>query len=189
LWLSSIAGGWIENWAVYHRLPEAIAEHRLGEKLEPETLARLSNSFSRNIAGWGGSIVLGFMLGMTPVFGRFFGLPLDVRHVTLSTGMLALGVASLGVAATGKGALLMATLGIACTFLLNLTTSFYLALRLALRAQDVSRRDHRHLVRALWLHFLQSPRDFFIPPPEEPTPTTPNTPTTPSSPTTPEPAV
>jgi site-specific recombinase len=173
LWLSSIAGGWIENWAVYHRLPEAIAEHRLGEKLEPETLARISNSFSRNIAGWGGSVVLGFMLGMTPVLGRFFGLPLDVRHVTLSTGMLALGAASLGAAAIGKGALLMASLGIAATFVLNLTTSFYLALRLALRAQDVSGRDHRHLLRTLWLHFLHSPRDFFLPPREDAAPTTP----------------
>jgi site-specific recombinase len=173
LWLSSIAGGWIENWAVYHRLPEAIAEHRLGEKLEPETLARISNSFSRNIAGWGGSVVLGFMLGMTPVLGRFFGLPLDVRHVTLSTGMLALGAASLGAAVVGKGALIMASLGIAATFVLNLTTSFYLALRLALRAQDVSGRDHRYLLRTLWIHFLHSPRDFFLPPPEEAAPTTP----------------
>jgi site-specific recombinase len=189
LWLSTIAGGWIENWAVYHRLPEAIAQHRLGEKLEPETLARISNSFSRNIAGWGGSVVLGFMLGMTPVLGKFFGLPLDVRHVTLSTGMFALGAASLGLAALGRGALIMATLGIACTFVLNLTTSFYLALRLALRAQDVTGRDHRHLVRALWLHFLQSPRDFFIPPPEDADPTAPTNPTSPSSPTTPEPAV
>jgi site-specific recombinase len=180
LWISSIAGGWIENWAVYHRLPEAIAEHRLGEKLEPETLARISNSFSRNIAGWGGSIVLGFMLGMTPVIGKFFGLPLDVRHVTLSTGMLALGAASLGAAVVGKGALIMGALGIAVTFVLNLTTSFYLALRLALRAQDVTRRDHLHLLRTLWSHFLHSPRDFFIPPPEDGTP---------SSPTNPEPAL
>jgi site-specific recombinase len=175
LWLSSIAGGWIENWAVYHRLPEAIAQHRLGEKLEPETLARISNTFSQNIAGWGGSIVLGFMMGMTPVLGKFFGLPLDVRHVTLSTGMLALGAASLGVAVVGKGTLLMASLGVAATFVLNLTTSFYLALRLALRAQDVTRRDHLHLLRALWSHFLHSPRDFFLPPREAPT-TTPTTP-------------
>lgn len=173
LWLSSIAGGWIENWAVYHRLPEAIAEHRLGEKLEPETLARISNSFSRNIAGWGGSVVLGFMMGMTPVIGQFFGLPLDVRHVTLSTGMFALGAASLGMLVVGKGALLMAGLGIATMFVLNLTTSFYLALRLALRAQDISGRDHLHLVRALWIHFLHSPRDFFLPPREGDAPTTP----------------
>jgi site-specific recombinase len=167
LWISSIAGGWIENWAVYHRLPEAIAQHRLGEKLQPETLARISNSFSRNIAGWGGSIVLGFMMGMTPVLGKFFGLPLDVRHVTLSTGMLALGTASLGLAAVGKGTLIMGTLGVAATFVLNLTTSFYLALRLALRAQDVTRRDHLDLLRTLWSHFRHSPRDFFLPPRED----------------------
>jgi site-specific recombinase len=179
LWLSSIAGGWIENWAIYHRLPEAIAEHRLGEKLEPETLARISNSLSRNIAGWGGSVVLGYMLGMTPVLGRFFGLPLDVRHVTLSTGMFALGAASLGVAVIGKGALIMAALGIAVVFVLNLTTSFYLALRLALRAQDVTGRDHRHLIGTLWSHFLHSPRDFFLPPREAATPASPTTPTSP----------
>ena len=185
LWLSSIAGGWIENWAVYHRLPEAIAQHRLGEKLEPETLARISNSFAQNIAGWGGSIVLGFMMGMTPVLGKFFGLPLDVRHVTLSTGMLALGAASLGVAVVGKGTLLMASLGVAATFVLNLTTSFYLALRLALRAQDVTSRDHLHLLRALWSHFLHSPRDFFLPPREAQT----TTPTNPATPTTTAPAL
>jgi site-specific recombinase len=188
LWLSSIAGGWIENWAVYHRLPEAIAEHRLGEKLEPETLARISNSFARNIAGWGGSVVLGYMLGMTPVFGRFFGLPLDVRHVTLSSGMLALGVASLGIATVGKWPLIMAAVGIACIFVLNLTTSFYLALRLALRAQDVSGRDHREIIRNLWAHFLHSPRDFFLPPPEDQTtPTSPTSP--PNTPASPEPAL
>jgi site-specific recombinase len=114
------------------------------------------------------------MMGMTPVLGKFFGLPLDVRHVTLSTGMLALGAASLGVAVVGKGTLLMASLGVAATFVLNLTTSFYLALRLALRAQDVTSRDHLHLLRALWSHFLHSPRDFFLPPREAQT-TTPTT--------------
>jgi site-specific recombinase len=92
LWLSSLAGGWIENWAVYHQLPRAIAEHRLGASFKPETLQKFSESFAQNIAPWGGSIVLGFMLGMTPSIGHFFGLPLDVRHVTLSTGTLALGI-------------------------------------------------------------------------------------------------
>lgn len=30
LWCSSVGAGWLENWAVYRRLPEAIAAHRLG---------------------------------------------------------------------------------------------------------------------------------------------------------------
>jgi site-specific recombinase len=170
LWLSSLAGGWIENWAVYHRLPKAISEHRLGAALKPETLMRLSDSFSRNIAGWGGSIVLGFMLGMTPSIGRFFGLPLDVRHVTLSTGTLALGASSRALEVLGSGALIWAGVGIAVTFVLNLGVSFYFALRLALRAQDVSHQDSVEILRTLWREFRISPREFFFPPPQKHTP-------------------
>jgi site-specific recombinase len=163
LWLSSLAGGWIENWAVYHQLPRAIEEHRLSSAVSPETLAKISHLFSRNIAGWGGSIVLGFMLGMTPVLGHFFGLPLDVRHVTLSTGTLALGVTSRGVEVLGSGVLIWAALGIIVTFVLNLGVSFCLALRLALRAQDVSKQDHLAILRTLGRRFLASPMEFFFP--------------------------
>ena len=170
LWLSSLAGGWIENWAVYHQLPKAISEHRLGAALKPETLMRLSESFSRNIAGWGGSVVLGFMLGMTPSIAHFFGLPLDVRHVTLSTGTLALGATSRALEVLGSGALIWAGLGIAVTFVLNLTVSFYLALRLALRAQDVSHSDSVEILRTLWREFRISPREFFFPPPQKQAP-------------------
>jgi site-specific recombinase len=164
LWISSLAGGWIENWAVYHQLPRAIAEHRWGASFKPERLQRISESFARNVAPWGGSIVLGFMLGMTPSIGHFFGLPLDVRHVTLSTGTLALGITSRGWEVLGKGVLIWAGLGIAVTFVMNLGVSFYLALLMALRAQDVSRDDYLELLRALWRRFRTSPREFFMPP-------------------------
>ena len=164
LWLSSLAGGWIENWAVYHQLPRAIAEHRLGAFVKADRLQRFSESFAKNIAPWGGSIVLGFMLGMTPSIGHFFGLPLDVRHVTLSTGTLALGITSRGWEVLGRGALIWAGVGIAVTFVLNLGVSFYLALLMALRAQDVSRSDYLELLRTLGRRFRASPREFFMPP-------------------------
>ena len=138
LWLSSLVGGWIENWVVYHRLPEAIAEHRLGTILKPERLQRISKSFARNVSGWGGSIALGYMLGMTPTVGKFFGLPLDVRHVTLSTGTVALGAVSLNRSDMPQGALFWAAIGIAVTFVLNLSVSFYLALKLALKAHGAN---------------------------------------------------
>jgi site-specific recombinase len=164
LWLSSLAGGWIENWAVYHQLPRAIAEHRLSSAFNPDTLQRFSESFARNIAPWGGSIVLGFMLGMTPTVGHFFGLPLDVRHVTLSTGTFALGATSRGTEILGTGALVWAGLGIAVTFVMNLGVSFYLALRLAIRAQDISQSENREILKTLWRRFWAAPRDFFLPP-------------------------
>ncbi len=167
LWLSSLVGGWIENWAVYNHLPQAIAEHRLGNLLKRQNLIRISDVFTRNISGWGVSVALGFMLGMTPPLARFFGVPIDVRHVTLSSGTVALSSASLGREVFDTGALYWAALGIAFTFVLNLSVSFYFALMLALRAQDVSRKDHLEIIRTLLRRFAQSPRDFFLPPATE----------------------
>ena len=89
LWMAAMIGGWFDNWAVYHRLPQAIADHRLGERFGRKHMARAAGIVSRNMAGWGTNISLGFLLGLAPVFGVFLGLPIDVRHVTLSSGMLA----------------------------------------------------------------------------------------------------
>jgi len=87
-----------------------------------------------------------------------------VRHVTLSTGTLALSSASLGHESLDHGDLYWAALGIAFTFVLNLTVSFYFALRLALRAQDVTSKDHLQIMRSLVHRFAESPREFFLPP-------------------------
>ncbi len=168
LWLSSLVGGWIENWTVYHRLPEAIAEHRLGIFVKPDRLQRVSQYFSMNISGWGGSIALGYMLGMLPPIGRFFGLPLDVRHVTLSTGTVALGAVSLTWDTIPQGALLWAAMGIAVTFVLNLSVSFYLALRLALKAHGVNLGGNITMLQTIFRAFLRSPGEFFFPPQDDP---------------------
>jgi site-specific recombinase len=67
----------------------------------------------------------------------------------------------------GRGVLIWAGLGIAVTFVMNLGVSFYLALRLALGAQDISRSDHLEILRTLWKSFLSSPREFFLPPAQD----------------------
>ena len=114
--------------------------------------------------------MLGFMLGMTPSIGRFFGVPLDVRHVTLSTGTLSLGIISPRTRGSGRGALIWASIGIAITFVMNLGVSFYLALRLALRAQDISPSENHEILRTLWRRFWAAPRQFFLPPARDPAP-------------------
>src|SRR5207237_496808 len=97
LWASSIVAGWLENWAVYHRLPDALAHHRqLGFVFGRERMQRFSKAFAGALSGIGGNVALGVFLGMTVPIAGFFGLPLDVRHVTLSTGSLALAGAALG---------------------------------------------------------------------------------------------
>jgi len=166
LWLSSLLGGWIENWYVYNRLPQGLKELSIGKHVGEERLGRWVDGLSRNISGWAVSISLGFMLGMTPEVGRFLGLPIDVRHVTLSTGIMSLGAAALGRDWLKRGWFLVACGGIAVTFVLNLTVSFRFALQLALRAFDVPHWERRRLVKAMVHSFFKKPGRFLFPPKE-----------------------
>src|SRR5262249_14983277 len=63
LWLSSLIGGWIENWYVYNQLPQGLKELPIGKRVGERRLERWVDALSRNVSGWGVSISLGFMLG------------------------------------------------------------------------------------------------------------------------------
>ena len=96
LFASSIIAGWTETGSCYaHGLGHSIqpthhppaghgARHALGALPAREHLRALRR------------ISLGFMLGLVPVIATFFGLGLDVRHVTLSAGQIAAACATLG---------------------------------------------------------------------------------------------
>ena len=164
LWFSSVVGGWIDNWSAWHRIPQGITDHPLGARFGRERLARWGESWRHNIAGWGTNISLGFMLGMTPALGHFFGLPLDVRHVTLSTGTLFTACGSLHGDWYRNGFFLLAASGIATMFVLNLGVSFTLSLWTALRALEVPNSDIRELLQRLGKRMLTHPGDFILPP-------------------------
>ncbi len=169
LWLGSLAGGWLENFAVYRRLPEALAHHRLSRQLLGEAGARrLAEAFLHGVSGVGGSVALGVLLSLVPLVGSFFGIPVDVRHVTFAFGSLALAGCALGPTAVLQPAFLMALVGVAATLLCNFVVSFSLALAVALRARDVPLTDAPRLVRAVLSHFLRNPRAFILPPGDAP---------------------
>ena len=164
LWLASVVGGWFDNFCAYNRLPLAIAQHPAGRVLGRERLARWGEKLARNASGWATNVSLGFMLGMTPAIGHFLGLPLDVRHVTLNSGILSLASTSLGWQWLGEGAFLLSVAGVGIMFVLNLSVSFLLALASAARAYDLPAHDNAELVRGLFRRFVRRPLDFFVPP-------------------------
>jgi site-specific recombinase len=163
LWLAAMIGGWCENFAVYHRLPAAIAAHPLGQRFGIRRMQRIATGFENNIASWSTSIVLGFLMGFTPEVARFFGLPLDVRHVTLSTGMLALAAARYGTAAFGHHWFYEAVAGIGITFVLNLGVSFSIASVVALRAYNVQRSERLSILKYVLGQVVRSPLRFLYP--------------------------
>jgi len=163
LWISALAGGWVENFATYNRLAEAIADHPVGFRVGFDRMRRVADIFERNISGWSASIVLGYSLGFIPTLGHFFGVPLEVRHVTLSTGTLALAATSLGKDWLYRNWFFDTLFGIAGIFVLNLGISFGIASWVALRAYDVPPGDQLQLLKYVMKSFFRSPWRFLYP--------------------------
>ncbi|MBS0301358.1 MAG: site-specific recombinase [Proteobacteria bacterium] len=165
LFASSIVAGWAENWFVLHRLESAIEYNpRITAALGAQRARRWARFLRRNISGLAANVSLGFMLGLAPAFAAFFGLGLEVRHVTLSTGQIGVAAATLGRDALHLPAFWWAVALIPFNGALNVGVSFYLAFNLALRAHNVGRVDRRRIYRALRVRLRRAPLGFFLPP-------------------------
>lgn len=164
LFASSVIAGWVENWFVFNRLDSAIAWNpRIVARLGTARAARWAAWARANVSGLAANISLGLMLGLTPAVAGFFALPLDVRHVTLSTGQLAAAAGALGWGLLGEPAFWWCVAGIAVTGLLNVGVSFYLAFRLALRARGLHRKDRAHLATAIRRRIRRRPLSLLVP--------------------------
>ncbi|MBB4843039.1 site-specific recombinase [Paucibacter oligotrophus] len=165
LFSSSLVAGWVENWFVFHRLDAAIAWNPgLIARLGAARAQRWAQWWRANISGMAANVSLGLMLGLVPPVLGFIGIPLDVRHVTLSTGQLAAAAGALGPEVLKMGAFWWCVAGIACTGVLNLGVSFYLAMKVALRSRGIRLADRARVTRAIWQRLREQPRSFFLPP-------------------------
>jgi site-specific recombinase len=165
LFASSLVAGWAENWFVLHRLDSAIAWNpRIVARLGAARAMRWSRWWRANVSGLAANISLGMMLGMVPALLGFFGIPLDVRHVTLGSGQLGAALGALGFDLLAQPAFWWCAAGIAITGFLNLTVSFTLAFRVALRSRGVRLQDRRRIGAALWRRLRSEPLSFLLPP-------------------------
>jgi site-specific recombinase len=164
LFVSSLMGGWVENWFVLHRLESALRYNpRIGRWLGAARAMRWAHFMRQQISGLASNISLGFMLGMVPPILAFLGLALDVRHVTLSSGQLGAAAASLGWEVVHQDAWWWAVASIPLIGMLNVGVSFYLAFRVALRAHSVSRAGRQQIYRAISQRLRHAPLSFFVP--------------------------
>lgn len=164
LFSASIIAGWTENAFVLHRLDSAMRYNpRIGAFLGAARARRWADFMRTHISGFASNISLGLMLGLLPAFAGFFGLGLDVRHVTLSAGQIAAAAASTGLAVLQQPALWWAVAAIPVIGALNVSVSFYFAFRLALRAHSVSLGDRARIRSAIWARWRSRPVSFFLP--------------------------
>ena len=164
LFASSLIAGWVENWFVWHRLDSAITWNpRFIAALGAARARRWGVWWRANISGFAANISLGLMLGIVPVVARFFGLPIDVRHVTLSTGQLAAALGTEGLPLLNQSAFWWCAAGIPVTAALNLSVSFLLAFRVALRSRGIRLADRSRIYRAIRARMWRRPFSFLLP--------------------------
>ncbi len=165
LFASSLIAGWVENWFVWHRLDSAMAWNpRLRARLGPARAQRMSVWWRANISGLAANISLGFMLGIEPVLAAFFGISLEVRHVTLSTGQLTAALGTEGLSLLRHAEFWWCLAGIAVTGTLNLGVSFYLAFGVALRSRGVATLGRSRIYGAIRRRLWSRPQSFIWPP-------------------------
>jgi len=168
LFASSIIAGWVENAFVLRRLDSAMAYHpRITAWLGPQRAARWAAFLRAQVSGLASNVSLGLLLGLVPAFAGFFGLSLEVRHVTLSAGQLTAAAMALGSDVWRDPSFWSAAAGVLLIGPLNVAVSFYLALRLALRAQSISDINRHRIARAIVKRLRERPLSFFLPPKQD----------------------
>ncbi|MDP2876342.1 MAG: hypothetical protein Q8O00_09165, partial [Holophaga sp.] len=166
LWMGSLAGGWASNWSAFRGLPEAVAQslrfHRLFGIRRAESLGK---ALDTHFPGVVACLALGLLLAFVPVISDFVGLPVEVRHVTLSAASAAFAMGSgLGTGAIPWVALFWAMVGVLFIGFLNFSVSFALSLRLAIQARNLPAGGRRELLKALLTVFIHNPGRFLLPP-------------------------
>jgi len=165
LWLSSILAGYVDNWFHLNRMKETILfNRRLNYVIGKSNSESLALFFEKNIAGLTSNISLAFFLGMIPFITAFLGLFLDVRHVTLSAGNLALGGMHYGWAALSNSDFWLSFGGLGIMGFMNVAVSFSLAFWVALKSRQMREGRKLEILKAVVARVKQHPGSFLFPP-------------------------
>jgi len=163
LFLSGLIAGWVENYVVYAQLPQRIRMHpALHHSMGKKQLNWLVNLVENKLGSIAGSVSLGFFLGMATFIGKIFGIPFDIRHITISAGNTAIGFFGLDGPVDYRylGTIL---LGVSLIGFLNFFVSFGFAFFVAVKSRGIQLRDYPEFLGILWRYFRKRPMDFIIP--------------------------
>jgi site-specific recombinase len=165
LWLSSLATGWTANYLALTRMESAIAHSlRIRNRIGQARANALAHWLKHNAAGSAGYIVLGFLLGSVPILFSLFGIPLEVRHVTLGAAGLAYALDAARLAGElHLSDVIRSFTGILLVGLFNIFTSFALSFLLAVRARDIGEAQARRFLREVGRELLSHPATFLLP--------------------------
>lgn len=163
LFLSGIISGSIANRDKHHQVYYRIQEHPvLKMTFGREKTKKIADMYEKKWAGIISNFWFGVFMGSTASIGLFFGLNLDIRHITFASGNMALGLYGADFMVT-LSLVIWCVIGIGVIGLVNFLVSFALSLGLAFRSRNIPLREIRFVILSIWKHFKSKPMSFFFP--------------------------
>jgi len=164
LFLSGLIAGYVQNKMKFGRIGERIVQHpALRFYFSRQRLQKIARYWEYHAGTIVGSISLGFFLGMAGTVGKIFGVPFDIRHITIAAGNTSIGLYGIGWENISKSYLAIVFLGVLGIGALNFLVSFSLAFFVAMRSRGLSLKDFPEFFGILWRYFKSHPMDFVRP--------------------------
>ena len=152
LWISSLVAGWVENWLVFNKFPNFIRNNYLLNAIfDKKTLDEWAENSPSILGPAAGNLMISALLAFPIVFGKITGLPIDIRHVTLSTGSITFAFNSLRWSLEYWPMMISMLLSIIVMASLNFGVSFYCSLKLAASSQNIEKRHFRMIVKYFFM--------------------------------------
>ncbi|MBZ4188014.1 site-specific recombinase [Niabella beijingensis] len=165
LFLSGIIAGYVQNKIRFSNIGNRLTHHPgLHTSTSAAKRSRWAGFIEKNAGAYAGNISLGFFLGMAANVGKIFGVPFDIRHITISSGNMAIGVYGLGIANIPTRYLVTVFLGVMGIGFFNFLASFSLAFFVAVKSRGIQLRRYPELISIIVRHFFKKPLSFIIPP-------------------------
>ncbi|SEW06688.1 Site-specific recombinase [Chryseobacterium wanjuense] len=163
LFISGIISGNIGNNSVFYQIPERIAKNLSIRRFFGKKFAKgLSKYYAKNWPGIISNFWFGVFLGATAPVGLFFGLDLDIRHITFAAGNFAIGLYGKDFSVDSY----TFWLSFGTVFLIgffNFLVSFSLSMFLAFRSRKLNFGQVSEIYKEIFRYFIKHPFKFFFP--------------------------
>ncbi|GJH41057.1 recombinase [Capnocytophaga sp. HP1101] len=163
LFLSGIIAGNVASVNNFNNFYYRLSEHPFLKGFFGKVrMQRVANWMQQKWPSVVSNIWFGIFMGSAWAVGKFFGLPIDIRHITFASGNLAYGLYGMNFMVSLEN-ILWCILGVGLIGFGNFIVSFALSLWIALRSREVPASELKNLARCVWNAFKQHPRAFFFP--------------------------
>lgn len=154
--LSGLITGYYDNKVVFSEIPKRIRNHvKLQRLMEPKRLQKLSLFIEKNTGAIIGNLFLGMALGGTGNFSKFIGLPIDIRHITISAGNF--GIALGSIEYYNLAFIITVFCGIIVIGIINIAVSFLISFYVACRSRSITRLQTLSILKELFVDVFKKP--------------------------------